>query len=80
MFGIFRAEVFAPMVFCKDCRKEVDDCPHFVDPISVPNIPVFDAKIEALAYSEAERILQMTFKSGQVWQLFGVPPFMRSAA
>src|SRR5262249_27925918 len=35
---------------------------------------VFDPKIEALAYSESDRILQLTFKSGQVWQLFGVPP------
>jgi len=45
-----------------------------VDPIPVPSIPVFDPKIEALAYSESDRILEITYKSGQVWQLFGVPP------
>ena len=74
MFGIFTAEVLAPMVFCKDCKQKVDDCPHFVDPISAPRVSVFDPKIESLAYSESDRILQIAYKSGQVWQLFGVPP------
>ena len=35
---------------------------------------MFDAKIEALAYSEQNRILEIVYKNGQVWQLFGVPP------
>src|SRR5437016_134753 len=62
------------MVFCKGCKRKVEECPHFVDPILFPRTPVYDPKIEALAYSEPDRILEITYKSGQVWQLFGVPP------
>ena len=29
-----------------------------------------------MAYSEESRILEVTYKSGQVWQLFGVPPYI----
>jgi hypothetical protein len=62
------------MVFCKECKQKVEECPHFVYPIPGPRICVFDPKIEALAYSEPDRILEITYKSGQIWQLFGVPP------
>jgi KTSC domain-containing protein len=62
------------MVFCKDCKRQVDLCSHFVYPIEAPRVSVFDPKIETLAYSEKERILEIVFKSGQVWQLLGVPP------
>ena len=58
------------MVFCKQCSRKVEDCPHFVERIQAPRIFVFDAKIETLAYSEQERILEIRFKSGQAWQLF----------
>ena len=63
-----------PMVFCKECKQKVEECAHFVYPIPGPRIQVFDQKIEVLAYSETDRILEITYKSGQVWQLFGVPP------
>jgi len=61
------------MVFCRECKRQVDDCPHFVYPIQAPRTSVFDPKIETLAYSEPKQILEIVFKSGQVWQLFGVP-------
>jgi hypothetical protein len=62
------------MVFCKECRRKVEDCPHFVFPISARRISVFDPKIETLAYEKQRGILEITFKSGQAWQLFDVPP------
>jgi len=75
MFGISSGRVFrAFMVFCRECQKKVEDCPHHVYPIQAPRVAVFDPKIEALAYDEKQRTLEITFKSGQVWQLFGVPP------
>jgi hypothetical protein len=61
------------MVFCKDCQQKVEDCPHFVAPIAGKRIEVFDAKIKTLAYDRDQRILEIAFKSGQVWQLFAVP-------
>jgi hypothetical protein len=60
-------------VYCRECRQKVADCPHFVFPIQAPRLPVFDPKIETLAYDEKQRILEITFKTGQVWQLFDVP-------
>lgn len=45
-----------------------------MDPIQALSIQVVDSKIERLAYSELDRILEITYKTGQVWQLFGVPP------
>ena len=66
------------MVFCKQCKRKVEECPHFVDPIPVPGIQVFDSKIDALAYSEVSQILEITYKNGQVWQLLGVPPYIYS--
>ena len=30
--------------------------------------------MKTLAYKEDGRILEIRFKNGQVWQLFGVPP------
>jgi hypothetical protein len=66
------------MVFCKECRKKVEDCPHFVYPIEARRVTVFDPKIETLAYDQHSHILEITFKSGQVWQLFGVPPEIHS--
>jgi hypothetical protein len=35
-------------------------------------VSVFDPKIETLAYSRDQQILEITFKTGQVWQLFEV--------
>jgi hypothetical protein len=61
------------MVFCKDCQQKVEDCPHFVPPITGKRIEVFDAKVKTLAYDRDQRILEISFKSGQVWQLFAVP-------
>src|ERR1051326_4826074 len=67
-------EVFAPMVFCKECQQKVEDCPHFVYPIEAKRVQVFDPKVQALAYDRPSQTLEITFKTGQVWQLFGVPP------
>jgi hypothetical protein len=68
-----KAEVIA-MVFCRECRKQVEDCRHFVAPLNVPAIEVFDPKVKTLAYQRSGCILEITFKNGQVWQLFGVKP------
>ena len=57
MFGALAVEVFAPMVFCKECRRRVEDCPHFVYPITAQRVSVFDPKIETLAYEQGQRIL-----------------------
>src|SRR6266404_8205824 len=62
------------MPFCRQCQKNVDDCEHFVPPLGVPAINVFDVKVRTIAYSTEKRILEVGFKTGQVWQLFGVPP------
>ena len=61
------------MVFCKECKQKVEECQHFVDPIQAPKLAVHDEKIEFLAYSEEQRVLEITYKTGQVWQLFSVP-------
>jgi hypothetical protein len=37
-------------------------------------VPVFDPKVRTLAYQQDGHILEITFKNGQVWQLFGVKP------
>jgi hypothetical protein len=62
------------MVFCRECKQQVEDCPHFVLPLNVPPIEVFDPKVKTLAYQPKDQILEITFKNGQVWQLFGVKP------
>jgi hypothetical protein len=62
------------MIFCRQCHKNVEDCEHFVPPLGLPPINVFDEKVRTLAYSGDKRILEVAFKTGQVWQLFGVPP------
>jgi len=62
------------MVFCRECRKQVEDCSHFVSPLNVPPIEVFDPKVKTLAYQKEGHILEIVFKNGQVWQLFGVKP------
>ena len=62
------------MVFCRECNKRVEDCPHCVDPVDVPAVAVFDPKIKTLAYKEETRVLEIAFKNGQVWQLIGIPP------
>jgi hypothetical protein len=62
------------MVYCRQCQQKVTDCSHFVEPIAVKPTAVFDEKVESLAYEPAQRTLQIRFKSGQVWQLFAVPP------
>src|SRR5438552_16289066 len=60
------------MVFCRECNKKVDDCEHFVPPLGVPAIPVFDPKIKTLAYKNDAQVLEIAFKNGQVWQLAGL--------
>jgi hypothetical protein len=62
------------MVYCRHCQQKVEDCQHFVPPIRATRIKVFDPKVETLAYDEKQKILEIGFKSGQVWQLTGVPP------
>jgi hypothetical protein len=62
------------MVFCRECNAQVEDCVHFVSPLNVPAVEVFDPKVRCLAYKTDARILEITFKNGQVWQLFGVKP------
>jgi hypothetical protein len=74
MFGIVPAEVFAPMVFCKQCKQKVEVCPHFVDSIAAEKVQVVDERIDWLAYREEDRILEIAYKNGQVWQLSPVPP------
>jgi hypothetical protein len=68
------------MVYCRPCQKKVDDCEHFVHPIEAKRVSVFDARVETIAYSRERRILEIAFKSGQVWQLFDVPDVMRCFA
>jgi len=63
-----------PLVFCRQCQRKVEDCEHFVPPIEGPRVPVFDEKVSTLAYASQERTLEIALKSGQVWQLFAVPP------
>jgi len=74
MYGIYLSEVSAPMVFCRECRKQVEDCAHFVSPLDVKPVEVFDPKVKTLAYKEDALTLEIAFKNGQVWQLFGVKP------
>jgi hypothetical protein len=62
------------MVYCRKCRQQVEDCSHFVAPLNIPPTEVFDPKVKTLAYKNDARILEIAFKNGQVWQLFGVPP------
>jgi len=62
------------MVFCRECKKQVEDCTHFVSPLNVPAVEVFDPKIKTVAYERKSQILEISFKNGQVWQLFGVRP------
>jgi hypothetical protein len=64
------------MVFCKSCKQKVDDCPHFVEPIQAPRTIVYDEKVASLAYAERERILEISYRNGQTWQLSPVPPAM----
>jgi hypothetical protein len=52
----------------------VKDCEHFVLPIAATRISVFDARVETIAYKAEKRTLEIAFKTGQVWQLFDVPP------
>ena len=68
------------MVFCRECKKKVEDCQHHVPPLDVPAIPVFDPKIKTLAYKPDARILEIAFKNGQVWQPAGVPDVMLTTA
>jgi YD repeat-containing protein len=51
----------------------VQDCPHFVTPLNAQHVRVTDAKVQSLAYNPNDRILEIRFNSGQVWQVFGVP-------
>lgn len=49
------------------------DCEHFVAPIEAKRIRVFNEKVQTLAYAAEQRILEIALRSGQVWQLAGVP-------
>src|SRR5687767_15074162 len=62
------------MEFCRECREHVEDCAHFVAPLGVPEVEVFDPKVKTLAYKEDALTLEIAFKNGQVWQLSGVKP------
>ncbi len=62
------------MVFCRECNAKVEDCEHFVPPLGNPAVEVFDPKIKSLAYKKDSRTLEIRFKNGQAWQLFGVSP------
>ena len=62
------------MVFCRECKKQVEDCRHFVSPLNVPAVEVFDPKIKTVAYERKSQILEISFQNGQVWQLIGVRP------
>ena len=62
------------MVFCRECKQQVEDCSHFVAPLAVPAVEVYDPKVRTLGYQREQHILEITFKNGQVWQLFGVKP------
>lgn len=61
-------------MFCRECRKQVEDCAHFVSPLDVKPVEVFDPKVKTLAYKPDALTLEIAFKNGQVWQLFGVRP------
>ena len=61
------------MVFCRQCQRKVEDCEHFVLPIPGKRVRVFDEKVETLAYASDSRVLEIAFRSGQVWQLHDVP-------
>jgi uncharacterized protein with PIN domain len=61
------------MVFCRQCQSKVEDCEHFVLPIPGKRVKVFDEKVETLVYASDSRILEIAFRSGQVWQLADVP-------
>jgi hypothetical protein len=62
------------MVFCRECQRKVNDCSHFVAPLNVPPVEVFDPKVKTLAYQRESLTLEIAFKNGQIWQLFGVKP------
>src|SRR5678815_4864215 len=62
------------MVFCRECKQKVEDCCHFVTPLNVQAVEVFDPKVKTLAYQPKDHVLEIAFKNGQVWQLFGVKP------
>ena len=68
------------MVYCRQCQKKVNDCEHFVLPIEGKRVSVFDARVDTIGYAAEKRVLEIAFKSGQVWQLFDVPPVMRCTA
>jgi hypothetical protein len=62
------------MVFCRECQRKVEDCPHFVLPLKITPVEVFDPKVKTLAYDKTSLTLEIAFKNGQVWQLSGVKP------
>jgi len=62
------------MVYCRECKSRVEDCSHFVAPLNVAAVEVFDPKVKSLAYQKNAHVLEIAFKNGQVWQLFGVKP------
>src|SRR5690349_19602990 len=74
IYSTLRCRSRAAVVFCPECNRKVEDCQHFVQPLNSPAVDVFDPKIKTLAYNLKTRTLEIRFKNGQAWQLFGVPP------
>ena len=68
------------MVFCRDCRQQVEDCAHFGSATKHRTGRGLDPKVKTLAYKEETLTLEIAYKNGQVWQLFGVKPVMRCFA
>jgi hypothetical protein len=67
-----------------DERPETINIESVIDEVEVTpmmgRVSVFDARVETIAYAAESRGLEIAFKSGQVWQLFDVPPVMRCTA
>jgi hypothetical protein len=61
------------MVFCRRSQQTLEDCEHCVYPLLAPRHAVLDEKVKDVAYDASARILEVTLKTGQAWQLHGVP-------
>jgi hypothetical protein len=57
------------MVFCRECKKKVEDCQHFVAPLDVLAIPVFDPKIKTLLRGDLKRLCCIK-SSLMSWKVF----------
>jgi hypothetical protein len=61
------------MVFCRQCKAQVEDCSHFVLPLKANRGDVFDPKVKTLPYDEHRKILEISFKNKHKWQPKPVP-------